>query len=173
MRIDTASAVGLTFVLLLGWGAAWAESPNREVVSSGATVALAGVVKVRGTVGQPALGRQASTGVVAELGFWSRPRASVVTVPEDSNSAAHLGARIWPNPFGQSFLLEFYGSPGERTILELFDPQGRQVRRLEFGPSREGLQFVEVQGDRLPAGCYAWRLGVGDQQRHGSIIRLR
>lgn len=78
-----------------------------------------------------------------------------------------------PNPFYEETLIEFYLDEPGRALLELFDPQGRQVRTLVDGDLGEGLHQVSLHPAELEAGYYYYKLTFGNQSETKKLIVLR
>jgi acid phosphatase type 7 len=86
---------------------------------------------------------------------------------EATAAAAVTLERCRPNPFNPTTEIGFtLVRPGPVT-LEIFDPQGRQVRRLvsgdlQAGAHRRSWDGRNDRGSELPSGLYLIRLKIGD-----------
>ena len=88
------------------------------------------------------------------------------------------GTRGWPNPFRGEANIEFTTGLRAAVQLEVYDSQGRRVRKLlaqSLEPGRHALRW-DARGDsgrRLPSGLYLWRLRVdGAEKASGKLLLL-
>jgi hypothetical protein len=85
-----------------------------------------------------------------------------------------------PNPFNPSTTIEFLVPAGvhENYSLNIYDVQGRLVRRLGTGIPAPGLQrvlwdgFTET-GSPASSGLYLYRVVVGDEKASGKMVLLK
>jgi hypothetical protein len=76
-------------------------------------------------------------------------------------ASAELRARSWPNPAGESAVVE-YVLPGPGDVkVTLYDVRGRELATLADGPERGGAHRVEIDTTRLSAGVYLCRVAAG------------
>lgn len=103
--------------------------------------------------------------------------ALVVDVPPETPTRAVLAANT-PNPFNPSTTLAFDLPADGRARVDVYDVQGRRVRRLYDGAAPAGRTRVTWDGrdDRgrgLPSGTYLARLAspLGDDVRRMTLVR--
>jgi hypothetical protein len=83
-----------------------------------------------------------------------------------------------PNPFRETTRLTYRLSTPERVRISVFDPGGREVRRLldaemTAGPHDLVWDGRDDDGRRLPQGMYFQRFAAGDRERIQRLIVLR
>ena len=99
------------------------------------------------------------------IGDWAQP------------SANRLGQNH-PNPFNPSTLIEFELQRGGRMELDVYDIQGRHLRRLLAEERAAGRHIVrwdgrDDNGSALPSGVYFYRLhsAEGSEQRKAVLLK--
>lgn len=83
-----------------------------------------------------------------------------------------------PNPFDRETTISYRLAASGPVELSVFDPAGRQVRRLVQGEQPAGEQWVRWDGrddggHRLPAGVYFYELRARDRTAQRKILLLR
>lgn len=82
-------------------------------------------------------------------------------------------SRCYPNPFRGETSLRFELPAAGEVSLSVFDPLGREVRRLAGGALEAGPHELRIDGAGLPGGAYFYRLRAGDRVDQGRIQLLR
>ena len=81
-----------------------------------------------------------------------------------------------PNPVHGSALIPFDLPRAGTATLELFDAQGRRVRRIRValaaGRHELPLDLRDDAGRRLVAGVYAYRLSAGNEKAERRLVVL-
>ncbi len=91
---------------------------------------------------------------------------------EQNNKAGENLVYAYPNPFVESTTIKFE-SKGAYTTLELFDNEGRIVRKLYEGNLPEGSYKQECDLGDAPAGIYYVRLQTGIYQQVKNLMKVR
>jgi len=105
--------------------------------------------------------------------------SSATAVPDDS--AFLSGLALWgaaPNPFGDTTVIQYSLANAHPAELAIFDPAGRQVRRLPIQSGGIGLQSITWDGrndagKRLSPGVYYMGLVVGGTKVTRAVTVLR
>jgi hypothetical protein len=97
----------------------------------------------------------------------------VVIIPED-----YFLSQNYPNPFNPETVIEFGLPKASRTRLEIYDVQGRLVRRLVNGDLAAGIHTVrwdgtDGSGRRVASGVYFYRLEAGSflQKKQMTLVK--
>ena len=87
--------------------------------------------------------------------------------------ASFLLQSNYPNPFNPQTTLRFDLPETAEVSLNVFDMQGRLVRKLAQGTLEEGSHEVIFNADNLPSGAYLYRLvtPVGVQSRIMTLLK--
>ncbi|PSR56573.1 hypothetical protein AHMF7605_25285 [Adhaeribacter arboris] len=96
-------------------------------------------------------------------GSWEKPLVNTLKA-----------ARVYPNPFTETFTVEWQNNPNETTTLDLYDMAGRQVKRLWQGQmaTEQGTYVCPVQQQAaLKAGVYLLRITQGSKQEIVKVIK--
>lgn len=96
--------------------------------------------------------------------------------PKPALAAFALGA-AWPNPSRANVELRFAVPERARTSIEVFDMQGRRVRRLLDAELAAGEHAAtwdgrDEMGTRAGSGVFFFRVASGGASRVGRIVRL-
>jgi len=91
---------------------------------------------------------------------------------------AILPVAVWPNPLGSGTYIRFAVARGGRSVVSVFDVQGRLVRtlldaRLERGPQELWWDARDESGLSVPAGVYFCRVHGAAGARSGKIVVVR
>jgi flagellar hook assembly protein FlgD len=104
---------------------------------------------------------------------------TVVLVPDDV--AAPMAVNLepsQPNPTFTRTAISFDVPAHARVRLEVFNIQGQLTRvlvntEMDLGRYRQGWDGRDEAGRAVASGVYLIRLQVGDQVRHGKLMRVR
>lgn len=107
----------------------------------------------------------------------SLPPTTTPAAPEGIAPAITLV--LSPNPSRlETVSIRFRLESGGEGRLDLFDVQGRRIRRLFDGPLPAGETILawdgrDERGRPVPAGIYSYRLSAASWRATGRLIRLR
>ena len=173
----------LTFCLTGGISSAQVYDLRNDVLDDGGTKMTSGGYILRGSFGQPTIGKITSTNYIAYIGFWHPPYASPPGVEEDLLESSPLPrvfslSQNYPNPVSRSTTIQ-YGLPKEALVdLRVFNVVGQRVRTLinekqEPGYYRVTWDLRGVTGGRLPNGVYFYRIKAGNFVSTKKLVVLR
>ncbi len=103
----------------------------------------------------------------------------VVGVPNAGDPAGPISlVRATPNPFQASVVIHFNLETDSGVMLELFDLNGRLVRRIDAGRPAAGNGTIawdgrDTDGRTVAPGLYPYRLSAGNQASSGKIVKVR
>jgi len=100
---------------------------------------------------------------------------STVSVPDAP--PGQLAVSVFPNPFSRVVHLSVRGRPASRADVDVFDIEGRWVRRVDMeedgtGNWRGRLEVEEESGRWLPPGIYLIRFAIGEATSTEKVILL-
>ena len=104
--------------------------------------------------------------------------SSAVGAPVAARSASPFALQARPNPFGGGTEIVFELPRSTSATVRVLDVAGRSVRTLASGPFPAGTQRVawdgtDVNGERVAAGVYFYRLETPEGARTGRMVRMR
>ena len=185
-----ASAVLLLafFCLFVGLSSAQVYDLKNDVIDDGGTKMTSAGYVLRGSFGQPTIGKISSTNYIAYIGFW-HPYPVGPGIEEDllfSRSIPRVFSlsQNYPNPFTHFTTIE-YGLPRETSVdIRVYNSAGQQIRTLVQETQKPGYYKIKwdlrsVSGEHLPSGVYFYRiracpeLGEGESRGTGSFVRTR
>ena len=110
--------------------------------------------------------------------LWALAWASPVSVPGDGVSRRFEFAPPRPNPSRGETTLDFELSEPGRVVLDVFDAQGRRVKRVAdawFAAGRHAMLWPgdDEDGRAIGAGMYFIRMQVGSVQATRRTVRVR
>ncbi|MBL0175766.1 MAG: hypothetical protein IPP94_10945 [Ignavibacteria bacterium] len=152
-RYSVVAVVVLFSAIAVG---AQAQVLRASVISAGAASSTRAGIVLKGSVGQPVIGR-ATGATQAGLGFWysvlAKELPSAVDGMENAPSGMRLGSAS-PNPFSSvtSISADFHES-GFLTLL-MFDISGRLVFARDEGFQTPGNARFTIAAEGLPSGRY-------------------
>ncbi len=95
------------------------------------------------------------------LGPCSLPLMAAPPIPNVSSvNPVSIEGSIYPNPAGESAMLEYQVPLDGDVSFELWDAAGQRKINREEGRQRAGLQSLSVDTFGLPNGIYYWKLKV-------------
>jgi uncharacterized protein (DUF1501 family) len=94
------------------------------------------------------------------------------TSTDDLEFSEELQLRVYPNPFGDQFNLQFHSKGGEYQI-SLFDMVGHEVVGIASREFPEGQHNIVVRASNLPRGNYALRIADRYNVRSQLIVKGR
>lgn len=100
------------------------------------------------------------------------PEESYIPLPGTSlENAGKVSAKLYPNPFNSSATLEYYLPEPASVSLQLYDANGKSVRRLIDNQWQEsGTHRRPLDRGNLPADVYYYRLQAGKQAINKKLI---
>ena len=155
---------------------------KNDVIDDGGTrMSSAGYV-LRGSFGQPTIGKISSANYIAYIGFW-HPYPVGPGIEEDllfgrSIPIVFSLSQNYPNPVTHSTTIK-YGLPQEsRVDIRVFNSAGQQIRTLVKENQDPGYYKVKwdlrgVSGEHLPNGVYFYRITAGEFIRTKKMVILR
>lgn len=87
-------------------------------------------------------------------------------IPEDDSHTC----KVYPNPFKDRFTFEWTADKDENVSLDLYDLQGRHVRKLYSGKTYKGTHY-RVDCADLPGSTYIYHFNTSRGTTHGKLCR--
>jgi hypothetical protein len=81
--------------------------------------------------------------------------------------------KLYPNPVRESFTIVFTAKAQMRTVLDIYNLQGKQIRQENFGTIPAGIQVRNVSVATLAPGIYLYILRTGTQSHSGKFSKIR
>lgn len=158
----------------LGIGAAQAQVAGvRGVVASGGRVVTGSGEILRGTVGQPMAGRLHGATVSCAGGFWYTVRSGAQAGEESVLPACFFLAGTHPNPFAVATHIDYHLPTACDVTFDVFDAQGRLVRRLIDQHQPPGAHTTTLLAEGLAAGLYVCRMKAGTFRATRPMVMVR
>lgn len=141
-----------------------------DVIDDGGTKMTSSGYVLRGSFGQPTIGKIASTNYIAYIGFW-HPYPTGPGIEEGfftrTVPLVFSLSQNFPNPIITSTTIKYSLARDTRVDLAVFNSAGQRIGTLVHGNQEPGYYTVEwnvsqVSGDRLPNGVYFYRIVAGD-----------
>ncbi len=95
------------------------------------------------------------------------PMSSTTNV-ENTNQPAITG--VYPNPFENEILIQFFSSNQEMTNIALYSISGQKLMHLPFTAAK-GVNYMKLHLEDLPAGIYTLELSTGDARVTRKIVK--
>ena len=160
----------LTFCLFCGVSFAQPYLLGNDVLDDGGMKMTSSGYILRGSFGQPTIGKITSSNTIAYIGFWHPPYAPFTGVEEelvpDPVPRVYSLSQNYPNPVSLSTTIR-YGLPTESLVnLRVFNILGQRVITLVNEKKKPGSYRVTwdlrgVNRENLPNGIYFYRITVG------------
>ncbi len=106
-------------------------------------------------------------------GWWVWGPSHVITEAPELPPVPDLLGHNYPNPFNPSTTIPVNLSEEMPVRLNVYDLQGRIVRRLHDGPLPAGPQAFEFDGRGLPSGVYFYRLETPEVVRARRMVLVK
>jgi hypothetical protein len=171
-------AITVAFIVLCVSTTASAQVlQTKFLVSAGGATMTDGTTQLSANLGDIIVGPAISGTTGTWHGFWSTIPANLVGVNESKPTLAFQLRRAWPNPTRSMAFIEFslpYDSPGS---LDIYDIQGRLVKRLVQGPFPAGVyrpvwDLRDETGRPVSVGIYLYRLHLASFTATGKLVVL-
>ncbi len=81
---------------------------------------------------------------------------------EDDKEKFNGAIEIYPNPCVNEALIQFYNPKPERVSIDLFDMNGRKIKRIYSGFKAEGEVKIDASLRDVASGAYIIRIKAGD-----------
>ncbi|MFQ5906646.1 MAG: hypothetical protein ACE5JA_08735 [bacterium] len=166
---------------------AWSQTYRLEsdvVDGGGVRMSSSGYV-LRGSFGQPTVGKLSSASYIAYIGFWHPPYGSGPGIEEHVFVRKHVPlvfslSQNHPNPVVHSTTIK-YGLPRRALVdISLFNSAGQRMRTLVEENQKPGYYKIRwdlrgVFGEHLPNGVYFYRIRAcpGRSRGAGGFIATR
>lgn len=141
-----------------------------DVIDDGGTKMTSTGYVLRGSFGQPTIGKITSANYVAYIGFW-HPYPTGPGIQEDffgrNTPLVFSLSQNFPNPVTTSTVINYSLAMDTKVDLAVFNSAGQRLGSLVSGNQEPGRYSVEwnvsrVSGERLPNGVYFYRIVAGD-----------
>ncbi len=83
-----------------------------------------------------------------------------------------LSSHVWPNPFAQSFTIEFRTASAATVRLDIYDPNGRRALPTRRMHLPAGGHSIAVDGSDLADGAYLYRIAGPDFTIDGKVSKV-
>jgi serine protease len=93
-------------------------------------------------------------------------------VPEIEEQPS-INCKVYPNPFGNSTILDYQLSENSLVTLTLFNHLGQKVAILVNDQQSRGAQQVQWNANGLPAGVYYYHISAGNSVKVGKMVRVK
>jgi len=155
---------------------------KNDVIDDGGTKMTSSGYILRGSFGQPTIGKISSANYIAYIGFW-HPYPAGPRIEEDFLSRRSIPivfslSQNYPNPVTHSTTIK-YGLARETEVdVRVFNSAGQQVRTLISENQEPGYYKVKwdlrgVSGEHLPNGVYFYRIRAGSFISARKMVILR
>jgi flagellar hook assembly protein FlgD len=106
-----------------------------------------------------------------------RTAPSVVAVPSTDAPAQGYALSTWPNPSRDRMEIRFELPQRAKTVVSVYDVQGRKVASLlegeiDAGAHRTVWDGRTTRGSRAAAGTYFLRLQSGGREETAKLVRI-
>jgi hypothetical protein len=146
---------------------------ERAVVGTGGGRIAGSTMTMDLTIGQPVVGRAASSATVGEFGFWSNPLV-ISSAPGPGVAAGPVTALdVTPNPVTESATIEVTLARSGPVDVVLYDMNGRGARTLYSGTRSAGRFSIPLDPAGLASGSYFVAVSVpgGLLQHPVTVVR--
>jgi hypothetical protein len=96
---------------------------------------------------------------------------SYENVDGEANLSDQITVIAYPNPFTESSQIEFYTPTSTNLLVEVFNRQGVEVKRLYNGQV-EGQETIKIkfEADNLPSDIYTYRITTDYGVKYGKLV---
>jgi hypothetical protein len=81
-----------------------------------------------------------------------------------------LDVKVYPNPSGGNFKIDFYLSENKNMDVSIFSIDGRLIENIQSGEMTKGMHSIFWQNVPLPGGSYLIRIKNDNQLTYKKII---
>ncbi len=170
------------FFLALALSSAQAYDLKNDVIDDGGTKMSGSGYVLRGSFGQPTIGKISSANYVAYIGFWhpypTGPGVDEEFFLETRFPLVFALSQNYPNPVVSGTAIKYAVPRRTYVSLEVFNSAGQRTRTLVDGAQDPGYYEVKwdlrgVSGDRLPNGVYFYRMLAADFLQTKKMVILK
>jgi len=152
-----------------------------DVIDDGGTKMTSTGYVLRGSLGQPTIGKITSASYVAHIGFWhpyptgpgieegffTRPVPLVFSLSQN-----------YPNPITNSTTIKYSLAHDASVELAVFNSAGQRIGNLVHETQDAGFYSVKwnlnkASGEELPNGVYFYRIAAGDFIESRKMVVVR
>lgn len=174
-------------ILLLSLTASFSSGQTyvlkNDVIDDGGTKMSSSSYILRGSFGQPTIGKISSANYVAYIGFWHPFLGAGPGIEEDVFTRTHVPivfslSQNYPNPVTHKTTIK-YALPTESVVdLSIFNVTGQRIGSLTKEMQEPGYYKITwdlrgVSGELLPNGIYFYRIEAGNFIRTMKMVILR
>ncbi len=121
--------------------------------------------------------RFASDNAVEMIGWFIdsiRLNGTPFAVDENFNSPGTFGfENVYPNPFNNSFKVDYYTEQSGEVRLRLYDVSGRKIDTLTEELHEAGSHCINYNASGLPAGVYLLKIDCGTYSRMAKAVLVK
>ncbi len=143
-----------------------------SVLGNGAAAASGANNKIVGTLGQAAIGSDASH----QAGFWYSTFDMVTSVEQLEDEFVPTEFRLeqnYPNPFNPSTTIRFALPKTSNVTIKIYDVLGRQVATLVDEEYQAGVYKVVFEAGELASGLYIYRIQTQSFTQSRKLMLLK
>jgi len=98
---------------------------------------------------------------------------NTVGIFNNTISSENPDISIFPNPFNNSFNINFTVSNNSKTIIKLFDILGKNVKNIENAALLPGIYDYKVNASELSSGIYFIKFSINDITYFKKVVLLK
>lgn len=144
---------GLCVLAFLAWSQnSFAQTIERQEISSAGDFSTAGNISLSWTLGQPALVETfTASNIVLTQGF---QQVEINTMGTDDAGSGNLSVTVYPNPSAYQFHLQFSSALNGELEYTVVDNTGRIISQSSLLPVMQGTQSFEIKTTGWAQGLY-------------------
>jgi hypothetical protein len=176
-------SVSIAILLFLACAASTSLSYDlvNDVIDDGGTKMMSSGYVLRGSFGQPTIGKIASANYVAYIGFWHPYPAGPGIEEEVYGRMAPLVFSLsqnHPNPVTSSTIIKYSLAHDVKVELAVYNSAGQRIRDLVHELQEPGYYSLswdlrDVSGEQVPNAVYFYRIVAGDYVKTRKMVILR
>ena len=94
------------------------------------------------------------------------------TYPNEIVRQVETSGRAYPNPFVQRTTISYQVEAKTHVSLQLISPSGQPTQTLVNATQEAGAYLKTIDGSRLAAGTYFYRLQIGNRIQVGKLVKM-
>lgn len=116
------------------------------------------------TLGEPIVGKAASSTNISSIGFWSVYQQDVLTSVNDEEQipVEYKLEQNYPNPFNPTTTIKFAVAEKSRVIIKIYNITGEEITTLVNEEKDKGWYEVKFNSTGLSSGIYLYRMQAGN-----------